>query len=178
LPSRSRPTNVVATLALSLLLAACHVPGAPTPSREGVSDYCVRQTITTEGGIELILATYEESSPEGVQQYCVELASAASVDPPLEFKSCTPNSPVGSGQIELIGIFMGHDERLGDHSIVIGMVAHPAAVAVRVTWEDNMTETVTLASEGYFVALHDVQVEDVPGLEALNATGAVITSRE
>jgi len=61
-----------------------------------------------------------------------------------------------------------------DETGTYGLVTDPAAVEVRVTWSDGLTDTVALVNESYLV-MHAAQAS-VERVEALDAAGTVVAA--
>lgn len=86
---------------------------------------------------------------------------------------CTSHS-AATGPFERAGSQGSSCRGAGFRSEIFGLVTDPAAVAVRVTWNDGVTETVTLVNEGYLVIRADKVI--VERVEALDTTGTVIAT--
>jgi len=86
---------------------------------------------------------------------------------------CTPHSP-SAGPFVRAGSQGSLGEGAGLHSETYGLVTDPAAVEVRVTWSDGLTETIALVNGSYLAVRADEVI--VEQIEALDVTGTVVAT--
>jgi hypothetical protein len=86
---------------------------------------------------------------------------------------CTPHG-TATGPFERAGLQGSFCRGAGLRSEIYGLVTDPAAVEVRVTWSDGVTETAALVNDSYLVVRADEVI--VERVEALDAAGTVIAT--
>jgi len=138
----------------------------------------IRQSVPWRDGA-VVYYTFDQLDPSGTTTG--ECGSAAYVERGLlnwyprggGGIFCTSHS-AAIGPFERAGSQGSFCRGAGLRSEIYGLVTDPAAVEVRVTWSDGVTETVTLVNESYLVVRADEVI--VERIEALDAAGTIIAT--
>ena len=181
----NRPVQSVAVLLSAVLLTACALSPAAAVRREPLhsggsgepTDFQIRQSVPWRDG-EIVYYTFDQLDPSGATSECGFVAYTR--------RSLLGwQTGAGSGGCATRGAVIGPFERAGwgsnssndggAWSDTYGLVTDLAAVEVRVTWSDGLSDTVALVDGSYLVARAG-QV-DVERIEALDATGAVVATQ-
>ena len=180
-----RPLQSAAVLLSVVLLTACALSPAaairhdmPRSHRPGkMTNLQIRQSVPWGDGA-VVYYTFDQLGLSGTTSEC---GSATYVERRLlnwyprggGGIFCTSHS-TATVPFERAGSQGSFLRGAGFRSEIYGLVTDPAAVEVRVTWSDGVTETVTLANESYLVVRADEVV--VEQIEALDAAGTVIAT--
>jgi hypothetical protein len=179
-----RPLQSAVVLLSAVLLTACALSPAAAVRREPLhsggtgepTDLQVRQSVPWRDG-EIVYYTFDQLDPSGATSECGFVAY-------VQWGLAGWQTGAGGGSCATHGATTGPFERTGmsgssggdedSWRTAYGLVTDPAAVEVRVTWTNGLTETVTLVHESYLAVRADkVIVEQV---EALDATETVIAT--
>ena len=171
-----------AVLLCTALLTACALSPAAAVRRQPppgkLTDLQVRQRVPWRGGA-IVYYTFDRLDSSGAT--ISECGSATYVERDLldwHLRGgggifCTPHG-ASAGPFARAGSQGSLCEGVGLRSETYGLVTDPAAVEVRVTWSDGLTETVALVNESYLVVRADEVI--VEQIEALNAMGTVVAT--
>jgi hypothetical protein len=181
-----RPLQSAVVLLSAVLLTACALSPAaavrhdmPRSHRPGkMTNLQIRQSVPWRDGAVVYYTFDQQLDPSGTTSEC---GSATYVERRLlnwyprggGGIFCTSRS-AATGPFERAGSQGNFLRDAGFRNEVYGLVTDPAAVEVRVTWSDGVTETVTLVNESYLVVRADEVV--VERIEALDTAGTVIAT--
>jgi hypothetical protein len=171
-----------AVLLCTALLTACALSPAaavrrqPPPGKP--ADIQVRQRMPWRGGA-IVYYTFDRLDSSGTTTS--ECGSATYVERDLlgwHLRCgggifCTPHG-ASARPFARAGSQGSLCKGVGLRSETYGLVTDPAAVEVRVTWSDGLTETVALVNESYLAVRADEVI--VEQIEALDATGTVVAT--
>lgn len=165
-----RPLQSAVVLLSTVLLTACALSPAEAvrrqPSLGKLASLQVRQRVPWRGGA-IIYYTFDQLDSSGTTTS--ECGSATYVERGLLGRHlrggggvfCTPHG-ASAGPFVRAGSQGSLCEGAGLRSETYGLVTDPAAVEVRVTWSDRLTETIALVNENYLaVRADEVIVEQV-----------------
>ena len=181
-----RPLQSAIVLLSAVLLTSCALSPAAAIRREPLlpasdgepTNLQIRQSVPWRDGV-VVYYTFDQLDPAGTTTG--ECGSATYAERGLlgwRLRGgggvfCTSHS-AATGPFERAGSQGSSCRGAGLRSEIYGLVTDPAAVEVRVTWSDGVTETVSLVNESYLVVRADEVI--VERVEALDATGAVIAT--
>ena len=175
-----RPLQSAIVLLSVVLLTACALSPAAAIRREPLlpaSDgepinLQIRQSVPWRDGV-VVYYTFDSDQldPPGVTHEC---GYSAYVQRGLLDWHTTSGGGICRARSEVTDPFQRTGSYGDDETGTYGLVTDPAAVEVRVTWSDAVTETVALVDESYLVVrAGQASIERV---EALDATGTVIAA--
>ena len=180
-----RPFQSVAVLLSAALLTACALSPAAAVRREPLhsggtgepTDFQIRQSVPWRDG-EIVYYTFDQLDPSGAPSECGFVAytrrGLLGWQTGASGGGCaTRGAATGPFERTGIGGSSGGDE--GSWRTAYGLVTDPAAVEVRVTWSDGLSDTVALV-DGSYLVVRAGEV-DIERIEALDATGAVVATQ-
>jgi hypothetical protein len=177
-----RHLQSAAVLLCAAFLTACALSPAAAVRRQPLpgklTDLQVRQRVPWRGGA-IVYYTFDRLDSSG--KTISECGSATYVERDLlgwHLRGgggifCTPHA-ASARPFARAGSQGSLCKGAGLRSETYGLVTDPAAVEVRVTWSDGLTETVALVNESYLVVRADEVI--VEQIEALDATGTVVAT--
>ena len=181
-----RPLQSAIVLLSVVLLTACALSPAAAVRRDmprshrpsAITNLQIRQSVPWRDGA-VVYYTFDQLDPSGTTTS--ECGSATYVERRLLSwyprggggNFCTPHG-TATGPFERAGSQGSSCRGAGLRSETYGLVTDPAAVEVRVTWGDGVTESVALVNESYLVVRADEVV--IEQIEALDAVGTVIAT--